>query len=248
MLNAMLKVPPVVPLPSERFGLPKLTTRLSCHDKLPLPADDVALPSVESHSAASVTEIVTTLVSLLAPPLPEAPAFWSLVVKVNVTLPVKFVVGAKLSVLPKLPASRLMICAIVPVSVTVPVPDPVTLTPVVPAPALSRPLETVSVVSMMALPASTSEIENALPLAVENTSVVFLAVNCGSGTAFTGASLTAVTVRLTVSVSVDNAVLPPLLAPEVLTRSWPLYPLLRSQARKVMTLLRVPLVFALGWK
>ena len=52
-----------------------------------------------------------------------------------------------------------------------------------------------------------------------------------------GASLTAVTVRLAVSVAVLKAVLPPLVEVSAVP---PLVPLLRSQARKVMALGSVP--------
>ena len=53
----------------------------------------------------------------------------------------------------------------------------------------------------------------------------------------TGASLTAVTVRLAVSVAVENAVMPPLL---VVSASVPLPPLVWSQARNVMPVASVP--------
>jgi len=48
---------------------------------------------------------------------------------------------------------------------------------------------------------STSEIEIALPLPAENTRSVSSLTACGPGTVFTGASLTALTVIATVSVS-----------------------------------------------
>ena len=54
----------------------------------------------------------------------------------------------------------------------------------------------------------------------------------------TGASLTALIIRLAVSVAVEKAVVPPLL---VVSASVPLVPLVWSQARKVMALARVPL-------
>ena len=54
----------------------------------------------------------------------------------------------------------------------------------------------------------------------------------------TGASLTALTVRLAVSVATENAVMPPLAVVSALS---PLLPLVRSQARKVIALLCVPL-------
>ena len=54
----------------------------------------------------------------------------------------------------------------------------------------------------------------------------------------TGASLTALTIRLAVSVATENAVMPPLAVVSALP---PLLPLVRSQARKVMALACVPL-------
>ena len=54
----------------------------------------------------------------------------------------------------------------------------------------------------------------------------------------TGASLTALTVRLAVSVAVEKAEVPPLL---VVSASVPLLPLVWSQARKVIAAARVPL-------
>ncbi len=61
----------------------------------------------------------------------------------------------------------------------------------------------------------------------------------------TGASLTAVTVRLAVSLVLENAVAAPV---EVASASSPLAPLLRSQARKVMASARLPFQSADGWK
>ena len=74
MLKIRLKVPALVPAPRARFGLPRLMTWPAFQLRAPLPASDVALPSVDSHSAASVTEIDTMSVSLRGP-LPVAP--WS---------------------------------------------------------------------------------------------------------------------------------------------------------------------------
>ena len=61
----------------------------------------------------------------------------------------------------------------------------------------------------------------------------------------TGASLTALTVRLAVSRVAEKAVLPPL---AVVSASSPLAPLVRSQARKVMASARLPFQLAVGWK
>ena len=54
----------------------------------------------------------------------------------------------------------------------------------------------------------------------------------------TGASLTALTVRLAVSVAVEKAVVPPLL---VVSASVPPVPLVWSHARKVIAVASVPL-------
>ena len=54
----------------------------------------------------------------------------------------------------------------------------------------------------------------------------------------TGASLTALTVRLAVSVAVEKAVVPPLV---VVSASVPLLPLVWSQARKVIAVASVPM-------
>ena len=68
---------------------------------------------------------------------------------------------------------------------------------------LKVPLVTVSWVCTVAAPASTSLIEMRFPLPAEKTSAVSSLVVCAAGTLFTGASLTALTVMLTVSVSVS---------------------------------------------
>ena len=60
-----------------------------------------------------------------------------------------------------------------------------------------------------------------------------------------GASLIALTVKLAVSVALENALLPPLLLVSAVP---PFVPLVRSQARKVIAVASVPLKLALGWK
>src|SRR5213596_2813312 len=61
----------------------------------------------------------------------------------------------------------------------------------------------------------------------------------------TGASLTALITRPAVSVALEKAVAPPFVD---VSAKLPLVPLVRSQARKVIALARVPLKFAFGWK
>ena len=61
----------------------------------------------------------------------------------------------------------------------------------------------------------------------------------------TGASLTGLTTIDAVSVAVENAVVPPLVAVFAVP---PLAPLVRSQARNVIALAIVPLKFAFGRK
>jgi len=90
-----------------------------------------------------------------------------------------------------------------PVTVTVPVPLPLTVRPDVPA-RLRMPLVTASVTWTLALPASTSLIEIALPVAVLNVSVPSSFIVCAAGTLFTGASFTGLTVIATVSVSLSG--------------------------------------------
>jgi len=62
-----------------------------------------------------------------------------------------------------------------------------------------------------------------------------------------GASFCAPTVRATLSLAVENGVLPPLLLPLVFTLS-PGLPAVRSQARSVRPAATVPLLSGLGWK
>ena len=74
----------------------------------------------------------------------------------------------------------------------------------------------------------------------------FTAVSAGAAAALsTGASLTAVTTMLAVSVAVEKAVVPPLVMVEALP---PPVPLVWSQARNVRALAMVPLKLAAGWK
>ena len=86
-----------------------------------------------------------------------------------------------------------------PLTVIVPVPSPVTTTLAV-EPSVSRPLVPESVTVSVSPSASATVI--ALPLALENTSVVSSLVDCPGGTTVTGGSLTATTPAVTVVVSV----------------------------------------------
>ena len=61
----------------------------------------------------------------------------------------------------------------------------------------------------------------------------------------TGASLTALIVKAAVSVAAEKAVVPPF---DEVSAVLPTVPLVRSQARKVIALVIVPLKFAFGWK
>ena len=65
-----------------------------------------------------------------------------------------------------MPAKRLLICATVPVKVTLLVPLPATPTPVVPALTVSVPETTDKVVVTFAPPASTSPIDRPVPAKV----------------------------------------------------------------------------------
>ena len=65
-----------------------------------------------------------------------------------------------------LPASRSLIWATVPTNVTEGVPVPPTVTPVVPAAALSTPSSTVSVTVTSLTPASGSATDNPVPCSV----------------------------------------------------------------------------------
>src|SRR4051794_38024629 len=60
-----------------------------------------------------------------------------------------------------------------------------------------------------------------------------------------GASLTALITRLAVGVAWEKGVMPPLADASA---SPPFVPLVRSQARKVIAVAKLPLKFAFGWK
>jgi hypothetical protein len=102
-----------------------------------------------------------------------------------------------------MPSSAALMSARVPVKVSVPsaVPSPsVKVRPVV-RPSVSTPWVTESVTCTGLLAASASEMERALPLAVEKTnSAESSGVLCAAGTVLTGASLTLVTAVLSESV------------------------------------------------
>ena len=98
-------------------------------------------------------------------------------------------VDAHINVAAPLPASRLLMCVIVPVSVSVFVPEPETPAPVVPAETDKVPLVTDNVAVMLALPASTSEI--AMPVPSSESEVCSVAEYVVGVIVATGASLTA---------------------------------------------------------
>jgi hypothetical protein len=97
------------------------------------------------------------------------------------------------------PFSAALMAAAVPAICTEPVPLPVTVTPAV-EPSVSVPLVTATVA--VSEPLSMSATVRALPLADENTSPVSSVVDWAPGAVLTGASFTALTVTLTLAVSV----------------------------------------------
>src|SRR5882724_6423846 len=144
-------------------------------------------------SFTALTAMATVSTSVLAPPEPVLPR--SLVVTVRLALPLKLPVGANTR-----PFNAVLTLARLPVTVTVPVPLPLTVRPAVPA-SVSTPLVAASVTWTLLLPASTSAMEMALPAAVLKVRAPSSFMACATGTVFTGASFTALTVMATVSVS-----------------------------------------------
>src|SRR5882724_6004307 len=144
-------------------------------------------------SLTALTVMATASTSVWAPPEPVLPR--SLVVTVRLALPLKLPAGANTR-----PFNAVLMLARLPVTVTVPVPLPLTVRPDVPA-RVSTPLVAASVTWTFELPASTSAMEMALPAAVLKVSVPSSFMACATGTVFTGASLMALTVMATVSVS-----------------------------------------------
>src|SRR5882672_10581155 len=183
------------------FELPASTSAMEM--ALPAAAENVSVPSsfmlwatgtvLTGASLTALTVMATVSTSVLAPPEPVLPK--SLVVTVRLALPLKLPVGANTR-----PFNAVLMLARLPVTVTVPVPLPETVSPDVPA-SVSTPLVAASVTWTFELPASTSAIEMALPAAVLKVSVPSSFMACATGTVFTGASFTALTVMATVSVS-----------------------------------------------
>ena len=101
------------------------------------------------------------------------------------------------------PSSAVLIAASVPVKVMVAslAPSPVVKARPAVLPRLSTPLVALSVTVTLPLPASGSAMENALPLALLNTSVPSSFTVCAAGTVLTGASLTAAMLRSNVSLA-----------------------------------------------
>ena len=130
-------------------------------------------------SATGVTVMVRLSVSVRAP---SDVAIW------NDAVPLKSAVGAYDSV-----ANAVLICAAVPDNVIVPVPAPETVAPPV-TPRFSAPLVIVTVVVRLAL--STSATDTPVIASVPSSATGPSA----AGTVFTGASLTGVTVSVTVAV------------------------------------------------
>src|SRR5215468_5795452 len=209
-----LTVRPVVPA---KVSTPLVAAKVTCTLELPASTSAMlmALPfavlkvSVPSSfmvwaagtvftgaSSTALTVMATESTSVLAPPDPVLP--WSLVVTVRLAAPLKLAVGANTR-----PFSAVLMLARLPVTVTVAVPLPVTVRPVVPA-SVSTPLVAARVTCTLELPASTSAMLIAFPLAVENVSVPSSFMVWAAGTVLTGASFTALTVMATESVSLSG--------------------------------------------
>src|SRR5882724_6416745 len=209
-----LTVRPVVPA---RVSTPLVTARVTwtllapastsaIEMALPLATEKVSAPSsfmawapgtvFTGASLTAFTVMATVSRSLSGPPEPVLP--WSLVVTVRLAEPLKLPVGWNTR-----PLMAVLMLASVPVTVTAPVPLPLTVRPVVPA-RVSTPLVTASVTWTLLAPASTSAIEMALPLATEKVSEPSSLMAWAAGTVFTGASLTALTVMATVSTSLSG--------------------------------------------
>jgi len=155
----------------------------------------VSTLNVCETSSVTVTlsvAISTTGATVIATALTAAGAKPSDVETLSVVAPFQSAVGANAS-----PLSAAVIALALPVMVTVPVPFPVTETPVM-EPSVSEPFATVKVVVTVL---STSAMVIALPLAALNTRLASSFVDWSPGTVLTGASLTAATVTVTVAVS-----------------------------------------------
>src|SRR5262247_4124590 len=198
---ARVSVPLVAASVTWTLLLPASTSAIEM--ALPLAVENVSVPSsfmvwapgtvLTGASLTAFTVMATESLSLRAPPEPVLP--WSLVVTVRLAAPLKLLVGANTR-----PLRAVLMLARLPVTVTVAVPLPLTVRPEVPA-SVSTPLVAAKVTWTLELPASTSAIEMALPLAVENVSVPSSLMVCAPGTVLTGASFTALTVMATESLS-----------------------------------------------
>ena len=195
----------VTPPPAVAASAPLPTDRVTCRFAEPastsateMPVSAVATSSVTAIEAGTVltgasliavTLSVTLSVSVRVPPLPVLP--WSLVLTVSVTAPSALAAVVKLT--PDAAMNALRFAAL-PVSVSVPDPEPPTVTPL-PLVAASEPLPTDSVICRLAEPASTSATEMPVSAVATSSDTVIEA-----GTVCTGASLTGLTVIVTVAV------------------------------------------------
>ncbi len=144
-------------------------------------------------SFTALTVIVLVSVSDNAPPEPVLP--WSFVTIVNVTLPFMLAMGEKIGF--DAPAKKVLIFAMVPVNTMELLPEPVTVTlPPVVADNVPESTDKVTVIAPDA--ASTSAIDNPAKANVVSSFTLKLA-----GKVLTGASFTALTVMVLVSVSVN---------------------------------------------
>ena len=143
------------------------------------------------------------------------------------------------------PSRAALIAAWLPVNVMLETPLPLPLENVKPVVVASASVPLVAESDTLSVAASISDTASGLPPAEENTSTVSRAVSCAAGTVLTGASLTAVTLRLALSLAREKGELSPLMNASARP---PLLPALRSQARKLMALAMLPLKLATGWK
>ena len=95
-------------------------------------------------AAVWITSMVTLRPSLLAPPVPVLPKSLTFSVRVSLARGVPLLL-MYLTELLEAPLSKPLIWASVPVKVTVPVPDPPTVTPVPPATTVIMPRDTLKV-------------------------------------------------------------------------------------------------------
>ncbi|MDT4805815.1 hypothetical protein FQZ97_386310 [compost metagenome] len=148
-------------------------------------------------SLTALTARVTVVESVRLPPLPVLPPSSTLMV--STTLAVALLAVVKLT---PLLAMKALMSARLPVSVSAPLPDPLTVTPLLPM-AASVPLGTEKVAVTLPAPASTSLMLMPVSAVVTSSFTAMVA-----GAVSVGASLTAATCRVTVSLALLAPPLP----------------------------------------